>query len=556
MAEKPLKHSQVDPYRFRDIVGSSQDLEQGILGAKAAGANSSDRVAILSDIAGLGGGVAAGVNLLSNGDFMNGFSGWEHNMPGPLGASPQEEAQCIMVSHGLCGTCGPLMGCRSLQVCLLPGCRVCCFYALRQNVCGGIHCGGEFLLIQDLCITRGEDILVPEVTLDLFVSCQYVGTKTIRLFEPPLALPDKAGITIEDGLVRLSKRIELAQCIDEVILSLRYCVIPRGAEDYYVRNRRGYRRLPGYRGFSRPACEIGEEGLEFHVGTVQLRRVTVPEREPGPISGCDINPIPIIESCHPDGRIEFTPGFGQVATMVEALEEHGASPGPLPEGPIPCTPASLFAECFTGLSGPVPVGGWANGAQGPIGTSSFDLDKLVQQAASNTFAQAQKLLGGAPPVADYTLQFRFMEAPVAPAGSRAYTVDLWGGDGKTKGTVSFQATTGSPTGSVLVRIGAGDPAPAFVGVWTQLPGSTRLVHMSVDLFGVPTLFMDGVNIPLVPAGLAVAVAGGTPNTISAITNGAGPGKPALVAKYDWLFVHLAQTPPSEVFCCPEGGPSQ
>ena len=89
-------------------------------------------------------------------------------------------------------------------------------------------------------------------------------------------------------------------------------------------------------------------------------------------------------------------------------------------------------------------------------------------------------------------------------------------------------------------------------------GKTTLIRL-VNKDQEPTsgsIFVDGMNIPLAFAGLAVAVAGGTPNTISATTNGAGPGKPALTAKYDWIFVHLAQTPPSTVFCCPEGGPSQ
>jgi len=293
------------------------------------------------------------------------------------------------------------------------------------------------------------------------------------------------------------------------------------------------------------------------VCAVQIRKVGGLEGAIDVPDPCRNNPIPMLEHCHPDGRVEFTPGAGQVGTIIEKLEAHSedidGNPVPLPPDPDdPCSLADVFSECFTGLAGPVPAGVWVNGSQGPIGTSSFDGDMLVQTAVGNTFAEAEAPLPGPPPVTDMTLQFRFQEAPAAPAGFRVYDVTLVGADGKTKINVSLQGAT------VLVRVGPGDPLTGYTGTWhggEPTPGAVHHVHLAVDGSGDPTLYIDGLPILLFEGGLVPAVAGYTPNVVAVQTNGAGPGKPALTAKYDWIFVHGAATVPSVVFCCPEGGPA-
>jgi len=169
-----------------------------------------------------------GRNLVSNGMFEDGFVLWENDAPRPLYGYPPLEASRAIVSISLCGTlCGEeFCGCRALEVHLPVGNRSCIICAVRQEVCGGIKCGGEFLLIENICVTQGDEAVIPYFVLDLYSSCRYVGTRMIRMWEPGLDDPFKPGLTIQDGLTRLEKRIELAKCVDNAVLTLCFEIIP------------------------------------------------------------------------------------------------------------------------------------------------------------------------------------------------------------------------------------------------------------------------------------------------------------------------------------------
>ncbi len=169
-----------------------------------------------------------GANLISNGLFDDGLVGWENLAPKPLYGYPPIEADKAIVSISLCGaTCeGGFCSCRSLQVYIPAGNRVCTVCAVRQEVCGGIKCGGEFMLIHTICVTKGEEAVIPYLVFDLYSSCQYVGTRAYQMWEPSLDQPTKQGIDKYDGFVRMEKKIELPKCIDNAVVTLCYQIIP------------------------------------------------------------------------------------------------------------------------------------------------------------------------------------------------------------------------------------------------------------------------------------------------------------------------------------------
>ncbi|HUU60448.1 MAG TPA: hypothetical protein VMZ50_12980, partial [Phycisphaerae bacterium] len=84
-----------------------------------------------------------GTNTVNNGLFDDGFEGWENAIPQPLFGGPAAEAaQTTTVSLGLCSSlCGTDCACRTLNVCALPGSRVCFVCPIRQEV--SLRCGGK-----------------------------------------------------------------------------------------------------------------------------------------------------------------------------------------------------------------------------------------------------------------------------------------------------------------------------------------------------------------------------------------------------------------------------
>lgn len=286
-----------------------------------------------------------GTNTVNNGLFDDGFEGWENAIPQPLFGGPEPEAATTtVVSLGLCSTlCGTDCACRTLNVCALPGSRVCFVCPIRQEI--SLRCGGKFVLVQTLCVTKGDEAVRPYFLLDMFSSCQFVGTKKVDMFVPPPDQPDKAGVEVGDGFTRLEQQVILPQCVDQVFLTLCYDVAPQTPleqGDAFPSSPLPPSPAPSpsppspspSAGSLEAKCEVGPEGLEWSVCSVQMRRVTGVEAE-DPSLGGNTTAEPIVETCDVSGgmrQVTYTPGRGQVSLVLERLEEKVAG---VPTGVFP-----------------------------------------------------------------------------------------------------------------------------------------------------------------------------------------------------------------------------
>ena len=135
--------------------------------------------------------------------------------------------------------------------------------------------------------------------------------------------------------------------------------------------------------------------------------------------------------------------------------------------------------------------------------------------------------------ADVTLQAKFREFTTAPA-NKLYSI------------AALDASGNAVAGVILLGSGAAQVTANgafFVGTWTPTPGGTHTVHV-YSQNGVGFLFIDGVQIPLVPAG---------PSPITFIPNSFGfsafnTDMDSTAELYS-IFVANGVFPPSTVFCC-------
>jgi hypothetical protein len=101
-------------------------------------------------------------------------------------------------------------------------------------------------------------------------------------------------------------------------------------------------------------------------------------------------------------------------------------------------------------------------------------------------------------------------------------------------------------GSILVAVGPVNTATLYLGAWTPNNG-THVVHFTIDAGGVPTLYVDGVLIPLVQFFVGPVVVPVPANTASAyFTSGSAFPYTAVISKY---FVASGVLPPTTAFCC-------
>ncbi|HUW15986.1 MAG TPA: hypothetical protein VMW94_02815, partial [Actinomycetes bacterium] len=170
-----------------------------------------------------------------------------------------------------------------------------------------------------------------------FSSCQFVGTKRVDMFEPPSDRPDKCGVERADGITVLEQQVILPQCVDQVFLTLCYDVTTQTAltaAEVFPSSPLPPSPLPSPAppsptpspGSLEAKCEVGPEGLEWNVCSVQMRRVTGIEAE-DPSLGGNTTAEPVIESCDVSGgqrRVCYAPGRGQVSLILERLEEKTA----------------------------------------------------------------------------------------------------------------------------------------------------------------------------------------------------------------------------------------
>lgn len=233
-----------------------------------------------------------------------------------------------------------------------------------------------------------------------------------------------------------------------------------------------------------------------------------------------------------------------------------ARPAPAAPAPSPapsCVAASIFSDCFGSCVGvinggaPGPVCGWtfiepfgALGGQftftpGQMALETFDADD---------FPIATKPIPAPPAgILGISGQFSFTEHQTPPNATTTYQLLVANFDLSQVLAVSLFGD-----GSVIVQAGDPNLIPTYLGTWTPNLG-THTVHFAVDGAGVPTLFIDGVAIPLT----FVADLGSfwTVYPAGAITYGGGAGDVAASTQIIHnIFVTAGATPPQTVFCCP------
>lgn len=221
--------------------------------------------------------------------------------------------------------------------------------------------------------------------------------------------------------------------------------------------------------------------------------------------------------------------------------------------PPTCVTASIFADCFASCTGiinagaPGPVCGWTYIEPfGPLGgqfaftpgimsMDTFDADDYptATKALAASLASVFGLSG----------QFEFTEYPTPPNPNTTYQIILNNFDISESLVISFFGD-----GSVVVLVGDAVSIPSYTGVWTP-NGGTHVVHFSIDGAGIPTLYLDGVAIPIpfvanVPGFGAVYPA----NSIN-YGGGAGDVTPA-VSPLTHLFLTAGIVGPETEFCCP------
>jgi len=261
----------------------------------------------------------------------------------------------------------------------------------------------------------------------------------------------------------------------------------------------------------------------------------------------------------PASRNAFSPTGGPASGLFSNSASVAPSPAPVPApSPAPPTPtcvtADIFADCFASCLGvidagsPGPVCGWTwrdpfgpKGGQVSFTPGVMSLDTLG--GPSDTPAASKSLLIPLSGIVSLTGQYTFTEFP-GSAGSGSAQYDFYLSDtGPLNGMDIFL----DGAGAVFVSIGSLASLDGYVGAWTPNNG-THKVDFSVDSFGVPTLFIDDVAIPLTFLGTGFSFLATLPSNVFMPTaTFATSTSSALVTK---ISITSGNLPPSTVYCCP------
>ena len=211
--------------------------------------------------------------------------------------------------------------------------------------------------------------------------------------------------------------------------------------------------------------------------------------------------------------------------------------------------ADILSDCFTGLAGVIPpgsVGGWSfEQSFGPKGGQvSFGSDQMsFDMIAPNNAPGAKKSIALAS-VNDITLQYTFAEFPTPTGlGNSFYETYV-----VTAGIVEAAFVSLVDDGFVVVGAGPVANGNSYFGNWTPNNG-THKVHLTVDGAGNPTLWIDGVLIPLTLNGPFGFFLGSMPANVVTFFAGAGLSFP-VSSPVDSVFVASGNYPPTQEFCCP------
>lgn len=103
-------------------------------------------------------------------------------------------------------------------------------------------------------------------------------------------------------------------------------------------------------------------------------------------------------------------------------------------------------------------------------------------------------------------------------------------------------------GNVFFQVGDPTLAPFYVGTWTPNNGPHK-VSFSISALGVPTLFIDDVEIPLVLGGSAFSVMALYPVNIANVLAASGFAG-AVSSVWTKLFLTSGILPPTTEYECP------
>lgn len=227
------------------------------------------------------------------------------------------------------------------------------------------------------------------------------------------------------------------------------------------------------------------------------------------------------------------------------------TPSPTPQ--CSDTIATIFADCFADCNGtitgvsPGPVCGWTFteffGVFGgtiiftPGQMSFFTANPIEFPGATKPIPAPLVTVNGV------SGQFDFTEYPTPPNLGTDYTFFVTNQD------LSEVISIGLFGDGTLI-IAAGDPAaiPTYTGTWTPTLSAHR-IYFSIDLLGVPSLFIDGVAVALTFAGLSTSPASGLPANVVSLLIGGGDVTPG-ASPVRSVFLTAGNVGPNTVFCCP------
>lgn len=269
-----------------------------------------------------------------------------------------------------------------------------------------------------------------------------------------------------------------------------------------------------------------------------------------------VRPVPVAP-CRPS--FPMTPGGGPGSGLWPQGSGQGSAlgvvPGPAPSpAPAPnCVAATIFSDCFAGCAGtisgasPGPLCGWTfSEAFGPLGGSvtftpgsmSFD-----SSGAADFPGDTKPLPLPLASVRSLTGKFEFTEYPTAPTGMTTYNLIL---NNQPLDDSVVLVLYGD--GNVSFQVGDNTNSANYLGTWTPNNGS-HVVAFQVDALGVPSLWIDGILIPLVFSGTSATFAPFLPaNSISFFASSAdvAPG----TAPVRNALITSGIVDPAAVFCCP------
>lgn len=218
--------------------------------------------------------------------------------------------------------------------------------------------------------------------------------------------------------------------------------------------------------------------------------------------------------------------------------------------PSVCTPASILADCFPCIGGPIssgapgPVCGWTFRSPfgGKGGSVTFVNDMLLRMGGFNESPGASKP-AIVTNVGNLTWQYTFTEFP-APVGGGTSVYDNFIVNSGRNQAVQIRFTD---NGTFIIAIGPLAGATFYTGNWIPNNG-THTVHLIVDGALNPLLWIDGIPVPATPVGGGSINIGTLPHDVVFFSASSGGFFPD-AATIRSVFITSGALPPSTVFCC-------